>query len=202
MNWRGCERKRSCPNSMCCPRIYRERLAKITKNYEWWTEPETSRIQSRLTTRQTAKFDNWRSESSVQSQETEASSSLFCSCVRDIALVGSASFRRRFSFSMNPGALTGLNKRGPHTGTLLRISHTNSYNKKLQYSLAPTWRILCPRLWQFTMKTCGFAPISLVMCVCPSVLQSLTTLEHTKILINIVKHNYFLLCTRLHVSTF
>ena len=50
INWRGCERKRSCPNSMCCPVIYRERLVKITKNSESWTEPGTSRIQSRLTT--------------------------------------------------------------------------------------------------------------------------------------------------------
>jgi hypothetical protein len=71
-------------------------------------------------------------------QETEASSCLFCSCVRDVALVGSASFRRRFWFSVNLGALTGLNKRGPHTGSLLRNSHTYTCVNIVQYSLAPT----------------------------------------------------------------
>lgn len=65
MNWRGCERKRSCLNSMCCPGIYLERLARITKNSESWTEPRTSRLQSRLTTQPTAKFDKRPSENSV-----------------------------------------------------------------------------------------------------------------------------------------
>jgi hypothetical protein len=65
MNWRGCERKRPCPNSLCCPGIYRERLAKITKNSESWTEPGTSWIKIRLTTRPTAKFDKRPSENSV-----------------------------------------------------------------------------------------------------------------------------------------
>ena len=49
-----------------------------------------------------------------ESQETD----------RDMALGGSASFRLRFLFSVNLSALTGLNKRGPQTGSPLRNSHT------------------------------------------------------------------------------
>ena len=65
MNCRGCERKRSCPNSVWSPGIYRERLVKITKNSESWTESRTSRTQSRLTNRPTAKFDKQPFENSA-----------------------------------------------------------------------------------------------------------------------------------------
>ena len=114
-----------------------------------------------------------------ESQETD----------RDMALGGSASFRLRFLFSVNLSALTGLNKRGPQTGSPLRNSHTYIHTRL--WTLFSIHKLPPDTFYvgDFDSSQWKLASLRLlVMCVCPSVLQSLTTLDHLQSLFYQIVH--------------
>ena len=144
INWRGCDRKLLCPNSMCYPGIYWERPAKITKNSESWTEPRTSKIQSKLTIRPTAKFDRRPSENSVPVAECWR---FFFVCYwgRDVALFLQVVVLSVWFFSArNRRVFTGMNKTwATNRISISKLTYLHACVYIVQYSQTSTWRILC-----------------------------------------------------------